>query len=104
MWFRFDERLGIEVPDFPAAYEDMDADTQGRIVAEWERIRARIPDRIIVIESQITALLREIEQDDDWDAIVRRFHTISDLASQISDLNGWRRIDPHILHPCNPAP
>jgi hypothetical protein len=96
MWFQFDGRLGIELPEFPVPYEELDPETQAQVVTKWERIRARIPDRILVFESEITTLLHEIENEDDWDEVVRRFYTISDLASRISDLNSWRRIDPHI--------
>lgn len=94
--FRLNERLGIELPDFPISFEHMEPSIQAHVVAQWERIRARIPDQIMRFESDINQLLQQIDIEEDWDTIVRHFHTISDLASRISDLNHWRRIDPHI--------
>lgn len=96
MMFRFDERLGIDLPDFPVSFEQMEPALQAGIVAEWERIRARIPDQIQRFESAINQLLQQIDVEEDWDTIVELFQCISELASRISDLNHWRSVDPHI--------
>ncbi len=97
MWFRFNERLGIDLPEFPVSFEQLDRSAQATVVAEWERIRARIPDQIQQFESHINELLEKIETEEDWDTVVQHFQTISDLASRISDLNHWRRTEPHII-------
>lgn len=93
-YFQLNARLGILLPAFPTPFEHMAPLEQEAVVAQWERIRAHIPDRVASLESDIRRLLDEISRTEDWDRIVRCFDNISDLASRIAELNTWSRIDP----------
>ncbi|MCL6452529.1 MAG: hypothetical protein K6T78_02755 [Alicyclobacillus sp.] len=92
--FAFDERLGIRLPAFAIPFEAMDPATQEAVIAEWESIRARIPDQIQQFEAEIRRFLEQISESDDWDQIVSWFDDISDRASRIAELNQWLRVDP----------
>ncbi len=96
MYFKFDPRLGIRLPDFPVEYEDLSQEEQEQVLTEWETIRSTIPDQIMKFEEKIESLLESIHQEDDWDTIALYFDHIADYASRIHDLNTWRRVDPSL--------
>jgi predicted component of type VI protein secretion system len=96
VYFKYDARLGIRLPDFPVDYEDLSLEEQEHVLAEWETIRSAIPDQILKFEAKIEQLLEEIHQEDDWDTIALHFDQIADYASRIHDLNTWRRVDPSL--------
>ncbi|MCL6446121.1 MAG: hypothetical protein K6T83_22200 [Alicyclobacillus sp.] len=91
--FRFDSRLGIELPDFPRPFEDMPQADQEEDLVRWETIRARIPEQIMKFEAIIEDLLQQVHHEEDWDIIAAHFAQISDFASRINELNTWRRVD-----------
>ncbi|MCL6549301.1 MAG: hypothetical protein K6T30_10395 [Alicyclobacillus sp.] len=103
MMFRYDPRLGIELPDFPVPFEEMSEEQQEDILVQWESIRARIPEQILKFERVIEELLETIHHEEDWDVIAAHFADISDYASRINELNTWRRVDPS-LHPAHAEP
>jgi hypothetical protein len=95
-YFRHDERLSILLPAFPQPFEEMAPTEQERIIAAWESIRARIPDKIHEFEQTIQSHLDAISQTEDWDRILASFEEISDMASRIAELNTWKRVDPSL--------
>lgn len=101
-YFRYDERLGIRLPNFDRPFEHMSEAEQAEVIAEWEVIRARIPDQVEAFEHRISDLLTNISDTEDWDQIVRWFDEISDIASRIAELNTWNRVDP-VLTTASPS-
>lgn len=97
-FFSLDSRLGIELPDLSVQFEDLPEDAQENIIADWETIRARIPEQIMKFEQTIEDLLQQVHEEDDWDIIAALFADISDYASRINELNTWRRVDPTMPH------
>lgn len=97
-FFRLDHRLGIELPDLSVPFEDLPEDEQESIIADWETIRARIPEQIMKFEHIIEDLLQQVHEEVDWDIIAAHFADISDYASRINELNTWRRVDPTMPH------
>ncbi|QSO46183.1 hypothetical protein [Alicyclobacillus mengziensis] len=95
-YFRHNDRLCIPLPVFPQPFEEMAPTDQENIIAAWESIRARIPDRILELEQKIQGHLESISQTDDWEQIIASFNQISDIASRIAELNTWQRVDPHV--------
>lgn len=93
-FFQHDERLSIPLPSFPQPFEEMAPTDQEVVIATWESIRARIPDRIQELEETIQGHLESISETEDWDQIIAWFDEISDMASRIAELNTWKRVDP----------
>ncbi|WP_067923129.1 hypothetical protein [Alicyclobacillus shizuokensis] len=96
MYFRYDDRLQIELPHFPAPFPSLPPDVQEEVLVTWERIRAHIPERIIELEHRIEQVLEKVHHEEDWDIIAAHFQQISDYASRINELNTWRRVDPSL--------
>ena len=94
--FQFDERLQIRLPAFQTPYETYSRLEQEWILADWERIRAAIPDQIARFEQEIEYRLEAISKEEDWNQIVFLFDEITDFASRIHELNLWQRIDPAV--------
>jgi hypothetical protein len=93
VYFRFDPRLGIDVPSHDLEFEHLSPSEQETVLLHWEGVRAHIPDRILEYEHHIEDLLAKVHQEEDWDTIAALFVEISDYASRINELNTWRRID-----------
>ncbi|GGJ06693.1 hypothetical protein GCM10010885_14800 [Alicyclobacillus cellulosilyticus] len=98
MQFLLDERLGIPLPNPELEFEQLTPAEQEEVIAQWERIKARIPEQILKFEAVIEDKLRQVHEREDWDEIAALFAEISDYASRINELNTWRRVDP-LLHP-----
>jgi hypothetical protein len=96
VYFRYDDRLQIELPDFPVPFTSLSRDEQEEVLVAWEKVRARIPERILEFERIIEQTLEKIHHEEDWDVIAAHFQEISDYASRINELNTWRRIDPSL--------
>lgn len=94
--FHLDPRLEILLPDFQVPYEQLSVEDRERVLLEWERIRAAIPDQIMRFEAQIEHFLQLVHEEEHWDTIAAHFAHISDLASRIHELNMWRRVDPSL--------
>ena len=92
--FRYDERLGIEVPALEREWEHHTLEERRSILEHWELIRGRIPDRIAHFEEQIAHLQERVHTEEDWDATVSLMDQISDFASRIADLNILNRTQP----------
>ena len=97
-YFRHNDRLSIPLPAFPQPFEEMAPTDQESVIAVWEAIRARIPDRIQELEQTIQTHLESISETEDWERIISWFDEISDIASRIAELNTWRRVDPHLTY------
>lgn len=91
--FRYDERLGIRLPDLDENWEDLDPEERHRMILEWEQIRARIPDRIMELEKEIYQRQELIGKEEDWDKICRLYGEIYSIASTINDLQIWSRVE-----------
>ncbi|MFJ7744373.1 hypothetical protein [Peribacillus sp. NPDC097295] len=91
--FKYDERLGIYVPDLPQEWDDYAKGEQHSILAYWETIRGRIPDRIQELESTINRKQTQLSDESDFVVSCQLNSEIADLASVINDLWLWYRAD-----------
>ncbi|MCL6631017.1 MAG: hypothetical protein K6T63_00155 [Alicyclobacillus herbarius] len=96
MYFRYDDRLQIELPHFPVPFASLPPEVQEEVLVTWEKIRARIPERILDLEQRIEHVLQQVHHEEDWNTIAGYFQQISDYASRITELNTWRRVDPSL--------
>lgn len=96
MYFKRSARLRIELPDFPAPFEEMPRSEQEEILLEWARIKAQIPDQVKYFEKEIGVLLDDIHHEENWDIVTKHFQQITDYASRINELNLWARVDPDL--------
>lgn len=93
--FLHNERLGIRIPQFDLDWDEYNQQEQISIIREWEKERARIPDRIKDIELKIEEmqdLMFEIE----FEEYIKIHEQIVDMASAINDLNIWYRTEGEI--------
>lgn len=93
--FVLDERLGIRVPAFDREWTAYTHGEQSALIEEWERIKARIPDRIKVLEDEIYVLQLDAAQEEDWDRVCALYEELYRIASIINDLNIWNNLEPH---------
>ncbi|WP_407635582.1 hypothetical protein [Effusibacillus pohliae] len=91
--FEYDERLGIRVPHLLAEWEELSADERHDMILEWERIKARIPDRILELEREIEERQARVGREEDWGTICDLYSEIFSLASIINDLHLWMRVN-----------
>lgn len=94
--FMIDNRLGIELPHLEFAWEEYSEVEQQRILAVWETIRGKIPDRIAEIESIINIKQQQLGDEDDFAKSCILNSEISDLASIINDLWLWYRLNQNV--------
>ena len=92
--FVFDERLGIQLPQHDREWWEYSLDEQAEMIQEWERIKSRIPDRILELERNIEDKHQEIGREDDWDRVCELYEEYFAIASVINDLNIWAKIEP----------
>lgn len=92
--FEVDERLGIRVPVLTGDWAAYTVDAQSAMIAEWEGIRARIPDRVKQLEALIDACQQEIAGEEEWDRVCELYAEVYRIASIINDLNIWQTIEP----------
>lgn len=90
--FVLNERLGIALPRLAVPWESLSRVRQSELLEAWERIRGRIPDRIIVFEEQIRTLQDRLNEEEDFEESCRLNGAIADLASRINDLHIWYRM------------
>jgi hypothetical protein len=95
-YFRFNRRLGIELPDPDMPFENLPRDEQEAVLMHWETLKPAIANRIRDFERRIEDLLFQIHLEDDWDAVVQHFDKITEYASCINELNSWLRVDPQL--------
>lgn len=91
--FEYDERLGIRLPYMEVEWEELSAEERHDMILEWERIKARIPDRIMDIEREIDKKQERASQEEDWDTVCKLYEQIYALASVINDLHIWARVN-----------
>ncbi|WJH34547.1 hypothetical protein MJA45_19315 [Paenibacillus aurantius] len=89
--FVYNARLGIPVPELDRYWEDYRDEDRAVILAEWEEIRGRIPDRIVQLERDIIARQSRLDKEDHFPTACRLNSEIAELASIINDLHIWYR-------------
>ncbi|WP_100405109.1 hypothetical protein [Bacillus solitudinis] len=94
--FVYNDRLGISLPQLYVTWEELDTVSQAKILAEWEDIRGRIPERVIETEKKINQTLASLTQESDFNRSCELNHEMAELASIINDLWIWFRIDPSV--------
>jgi hypothetical protein len=90
-YFSLDTRLGIPIPSPQKDLDHYCEKTQHAILLYWEGIRGRIPDRISLIEEEITNKLTEMSNEHDFKRTCHLNNEIAELASIINDLWIWYR-------------
>ena len=95
-YFIFDERLGIPLPALKNDWERIPLKVRQTILAEWESIRGRIPDRIAELENEINAKQAELDIEADFPRSCRLNSEIAGLASTINELWLWYRANQEI--------
>lgn len=88
--FKFDERLGISLPFFEGEWESLSNLEQIKIINQWEKERAKIPDRIKELEQKILDM-QETMFDMSFEEYCEIHKEIVSLSSTINDLNIWFR-------------
>lgn len=96
MRFLLNERLGISLPYSERDWKNYPIEEQEKILAEWERIRGSIPDRIQELEKKINHLQSRLDQEEDFTLSCHLNEEISELASIINDLWLWFRTTPSL--------
>ncbi|GAX88930.1 hypothetical protein [Effusibacillus lacus] len=91
--FEYDERLGIKLPKLTVEWEELSPEERHEMILEWEKIKARIPDRIMELEREIDTRQLRVAQEEDWEAVCRLYGEIYSLASIINDLHIWTRVN-----------
>ena len=89
--FAYSERHGIALPALEKDWEELTPECQIAVIARWETIRGRIPDRIFALEEAIRVKQRLLFEEEDFASSCRINGDIADLASRINDLNIWFR-------------
>ncbi|WP_138495531.1 hypothetical protein [Paenibacillus pinistramenti] len=90
--FRYNERLGIKLPELYKPYESFSLEERTEIVTVWEEIRGRIPSRVIELERVIEDKLHRLADEEDFGVSCLLNGEIADLASVINDLHIWYRM------------
>jgi hypothetical protein len=91
--FIFNHRLGIDLPSLELEWTDYSKNTQESILAEWEKIRGHIPDRILELEKEINRNQSALNNEEDFEKSCNINSEIAELASIINDLWLWYRMN-----------
>jgi len=97
--FVYDERLGIPLPRLEKDWEEYSLSEQHTILLHWEKIRGRIPDRIVELESIINAKQEQLGEESDFARSCLLNSEIAELASIINDLWIWYRMNQSVSAP-----
>ncbi|WP_416151494.1 hypothetical protein ACM26V_11160 [Salipaludibacillus sp. HK11] len=89
--FKYDARLGIKLPNLSKAWDEYPIETQSETLAQWEKFRGNIPDRIKHIEESINYLQDQLYQESNFQLSCQINSDIAELASIINDLWIWYR-------------
>lgn len=89
--FVLDHRLGIPLPSLALEWEMYTAEERSDILFQWEEVRAKIPDRIIQLESVINQKQAQLSEEENFVISCELNSEIHELASVINDLNIWFR-------------
>lgn len=90
--FIHNDRLGIPLPELALKWESYTPEERADILLQWEEIRAKIPDRIIHLESIINQKQSQLSEEENFALSCKLNSQIHELASVINDLNIWFRI------------
>lgn len=91
--FIYNERLGIELPSLDQEWERYREEERADILVRWEEIRGTIPDRILSLERIIIRKQLQLNVEDDFPISCRLNYEIAELASCITDLHIWYRVN-----------
>lgn len=94
--FKHDQRLGIELPVLHREWEELSKEQRSQFLHRWEQIRGRIPDRIKALESVIIEKLNRLNEETDFAVCCVLNFNISELASIITDLHLWFRVNQEV--------
>lgn len=101
-YFKYNKRLGIEIPIFNISWEELNQDEQKQILYRWEHVRSGIPDRIKELETEIHKRELQLQIEDNFQTFCQLSEEIADMASKVIDLNLWFRthedITPEKVH------
>jgi acyl-CoA reductase-like NAD-dependent aldehyde dehydrogenase len=90
--FAYNDRLGIRLPVLYHQWEEYSPEERADILLEWEEIRAKIPDRIIQLETVINQKQNQLSEEENFVRSCELNSEIHELASVINDLNIWFRV------------
>jgi hypothetical protein len=90
-FFRYDSRLGIEIPHLVDEWDQYNNETREVILFQWEKIRGSIPDRISDLEAEINRKQAALSNEADFKKSCELNSEIAELASIINDLWLWYR-------------
>jgi hypothetical protein len=90
-FFRFDPRLGIQIPHLTHEWDDYNQDARESILFQWEKIRGAIPDRIADLEKVINEKQSALSDESDFIKSCQLNSEIAELASVINELWLWYR-------------
>lgn len=79
------------MPQLTKAWDQYSLQIQQYILAEWEKIRGGIPDRILALEEKINLKQQELNDEENFKRSCMLNEEISELASIINDLWIWFR-------------
>lgn len=88
--FVHDKRLGISIPHFDKDWDEYTVEEQHKIIDQWEKERAKIPDRVKELEQEIISK-QDSMFDMSFEDYIEVHKEIVDLSSAINDLNIWFR-------------
>lgn len=90
-FFRFDPRLGINIPHLVDEWDHFNKETRESILFQWEKTRGAIPDRIADLEKEINEKQQALSDESNFVKSCQLNSEIADLASIINDLWLWYR-------------
>ena len=96
LYFKYDNRLGIQLPHLEKDWQHYTHEEHVIMVTEWEMIRGFIPDRIMTFEAVINEKQREMNEEVDFLKCCILNSEIADYASRINDLHLWFRLNQDI--------
>lgn len=95
-YFTYDPRLKINRPLLNKEWDMYSVRIQNSILAEWEKIRGGIPDRIAELEDKINHKQDALNHEENFRRSCQLNEEISDLASIINDLWIWFRMTQNV--------
>lgn len=95
-YFTYDSRLKINLPQLNKEWNMYNVFIQNSILAEWEKIRGGIPDRIAEIENEINFKQHALDHEENFNRSCELNEEISELASIINDLWIWFRMTQNV--------
>ncbi|MFK7696730.1 hypothetical protein [Paenibacillus sp. HJGM_3] len=91
--FQYNDRLGIELPELDREWGQYSEAERAEMLVYWEQIRGRIPDRIMSLEQVIIRKQLQLNVEDDFPLSCALNREIAELASCITDLHIWYRVN-----------